>query len=57
MEENGIAVPVSIIDAVYGGYTGDGGRGDNEKWKQGCTDRGEILHKKWIVDLDSQSLI
>ena len=45
-----IAVPVSIIDAVYGGYTGDGGRGDNEKWKQGCTDRGEILHKKWIVD-------
>ena len=39
-----------LLNAVYGGYTGDGGRGDNEKWKQGCTDRGEILHKKWIVD-------
>ncbi|MEI3279459.1 MAG: hypothetical protein V8R46_00930 [Eubacterium ramulus] len=25
LEENGMAVPVSIIDAVYGGYTGDGG--------------------------------
>lgn len=48
LEENGIDVPVSIIDAVYGDYTGDGGRGNN-KWKQGCTDKGEILCKKRIV--------
>ena len=31
-------VPVSIIDAVYGDYTCDGGVGAN-KWKQACTDK------------------